>query len=86
MSKNKAPDPIAFKEVDVVRKTIDWHYNEISKLYKDLMPHKTKRGFIGGTNLEKDVVFIMFMGEPFDVFMMKELLDRHDATVEKSHG
>lgn len=63
MSKKKKdevkPNPIRFRDIDVIRKSIEWHLTQASDLQAKLFPHKTNRGFIIACNKEGDHVCIL---------------------------
>lgn len=77
--KDKETQPIPFDDVDVVRKTMGWHTEQIAGLYKQLGPPKDFRGMIGGTNEDGDLVFLIFKGNKKDIFNIKDFLEREDA-------
>ncbi len=77
--KNRAKGKsIAKAELDVVRKTIVWHCEQLSELHKKLKPYKNPRGFMGGTSLDGDEVVVIFKGNVEDVFRVKEFIEKLD--------
>lgn len=73
--KKKERQELPFAGLDVVRKTMGWHIDQIMELYGQLKPHKTHRGIIAGTSKEGDVGFLIFNGVVEDLFKVKEFLD-----------
>jgi hypothetical protein len=72
--------PIPFEEIDVARKTIGWHIDEILQIYKRIGPAPNNpRSLIGGTTADDTCVFLIFRGRKEDIFSVKEYLEGQDA-------
>lgn len=77
MKKKTKPKPVPFEEVDVARKTIGWHIDQIIQIYDKLGPAPDNpRSLIGGTSADDSTVFLIFKGCKEDIFKIKEFMDR----------
>lgn len=81
MSKKKNRKPLPFGERDCVRKTMQWHFSELSKLHSQLAPHDTPRAMTGARS-DAGQVILMFKGEVEDIYRVKDFLDGENEQKE----
>ena len=74
--KKKDPEPVPYEDVDVARKAIAWHIQEIGHIYKQLGKPKTPRGITAGSSEEGDVLFFMCLGSLEDLYKIRDFIDQ----------